>query len=349
MTADNNKQCEPLVSVIVPTHNLADCVGMCLDSLKAQTFEGFEVICVDDASTDDTYEVLQGYAADERIRVVRLDEDLGASVARNAGVEEARGKLVSFVDGDDFVSPHYLQVLYEAWVSSPEGETFVKAKNVRGPREVVAKTQWRPYAEPEARAIPSEEAIRELLLERMTVVAWACLAPRELYLRHPFPVGMVFEDHYVIIDHLQAVEHVMLVDTPVYAYVRRDDSLSNPMKHDAGYVHDMMTVVGHLLEQSWRLSEELHDPLSWACAWRLALAVSYCSDIDDKSAVRDDCDFATRYLRAHLRAIIRVWRREKLDRGQLVKILVAASSPRIYWKTRSLFRAASGADRKGRS
>lgn len=328
----------PLVSVIVPVHDLADCVERCLDSLLAQTVENFEVICVDDASTDHSSEILHRYTQkDARVRVIHLPQSEGPSVARNKGVEEARGNLVSFVDGDDFVSPHYLQILLDAYQFGGEG-TLVKAKNVRGPYEQVCDTVWNMPCEGEVNVLSSRKALRELLLERLSVVAWACLAPRELYLNKRFPQGMVFEDHYVVFNHMCNASRVVTVNTPIYAYVTRPVSLSNPKRHDLRFPKGMHAVVEHMLELSRNWEEELSGPVAWAAAWRLALVVSYCQDIEDKARVRRYYQAACRYLRAHLLRIVATWHRERLDTAQMRKILVAAASPRIYWLLRTPYR-----------
>ena len=96
----------PVISVVVPFYDVEECVNDCMRSLLCQEFDRYEVVGVDDGSRDRTGELLDGYAAtDPRVRVIRTD-NRGLSEARNAGVRAARATLVSFVDGDDVVSPH---------------------------------------------------------------------------------------------------------------------------------------------------------------------------------------------------------------------------------------------------
>jgi CDP-glycerol glycerophosphotransferase len=93
----------PVLSVIVPFHNVGKYLGPCLDSLTAQRFRDFEVICVDDGSRDDGAAVAAARAAaDGRIRLIR-QANLGVGQARNAGVRQASGRYLAFVDGDDLV------------------------------------------------------------------------------------------------------------------------------------------------------------------------------------------------------------------------------------------------------
>ena len=105
---------EPAVSVIIPVFNTEPFLGACLDSVLSQTFSDLEIICIDDASTDASPERLAGYAArDRRVRSIRQDRNRGASAARNAGLEAARGEFVYFLDSDDWIAPGYLEAMVE--------------------------------------------------------------------------------------------------------------------------------------------------------------------------------------------------------------------------------------------
>jgi glycosyltransferase involved in cell wall biosynthesis len=92
------------VSVIIPTFNRASMLKEAVESVLAQDFDGFEIIVVDDGSTDDTSEVLGALPA---ISVVR-QSNLGVSAARNAGIEQASGRLIAFLDSDDLWLPQKL-------------------------------------------------------------------------------------------------------------------------------------------------------------------------------------------------------------------------------------------------
>lgn len=99
----------PLVSVIIPTYNRAAYIKDSVESVLNQTFSDFEVIVVDDGSTDGTEETLRPYL--DQIRYIR-QENKGAAAARNVGVRNARGSYVAFMDSDDLSRPHHLQRLY---------------------------------------------------------------------------------------------------------------------------------------------------------------------------------------------------------------------------------------------
>lgn len=101
-------------SVIVPVNNCAPYLSRCLESLLAQSFESFEIVCVDDGSTDGSGDILAQFAArDNRIRVIS-QQNKGVSCARNYGMETARGQYFLFVDGDDFVEPRFVETMLAA-------------------------------------------------------------------------------------------------------------------------------------------------------------------------------------------------------------------------------------------
>lgn len=100
------------ITVVIPVYNTAVYLPKCLDSVLAQTFGDFEILCVDDGSSDNSWDILAAYAAkDSRIRLVRLDENRGVPYARNLAIEQARGEYVYFMDSDDWIDPDYLEAM----------------------------------------------------------------------------------------------------------------------------------------------------------------------------------------------------------------------------------------------
>ena len=109
-----NKE-DPLISVIMPVYNAADYVIKAIRSLQNQTFVDFELICINDASTDATVDVLNMVAElDSRIVICNQIKNQGAGVARNLGLQVARGKYVTFLDADDKLPSNALETYYLA-------------------------------------------------------------------------------------------------------------------------------------------------------------------------------------------------------------------------------------------
>ena len=106
----------PAISIILPTFNRRDTLGRAIDSIRQQSFADWELIVVDDGSTDGTAESLAGI--DPRVRVVR-QENQGCYAARNAGIGLARGRLITFMDSDDAWLPHHLEIAIGFFRASP--------------------------------------------------------------------------------------------------------------------------------------------------------------------------------------------------------------------------------------
>jgi len=102
----------PQISVVVPVYNVEKYLRECLDSLANQTFEDFEVICVNDGSDDSSIDILEEYASeDERFKIVS-QENKGLSGARNTGMDYIKGRYLLFLDSDDWLELNALELLY---------------------------------------------------------------------------------------------------------------------------------------------------------------------------------------------------------------------------------------------
>jgi glycosyltransferase involved in cell wall biosynthesis len=109
----------PTVSVVIPTRDRAQYIGQAVESVLAQTYPDYEIIIVDDASTDSTHEVLSPYIKNNGVRYERQDSR-GVSVARNHGVHLARGRFIAFLDSDDLFLPTKVEKQIALFAQEPE-------------------------------------------------------------------------------------------------------------------------------------------------------------------------------------------------------------------------------------
>lgn len=120
------------VSVLLPTYNRADILPRAIESVLAQTFRDFELLVVDDGSTDDTEEIVESYD-DDRIRYVRLEKNRGSAPARNVGIERSRGEFVAFQDSDDEWKARKLEKQVRRAESNPEaGVVYTGFRRISG-------------------------------------------------------------------------------------------------------------------------------------------------------------------------------------------------------------------------
>lgn len=97
-----------MISIIIPAYNCGSYIGHTIESIKNQTYKNYEIIIVDDFSPDNTSEVVSEIIKENKdinINYINLERNMGAAAARNAGIREAKGQYLSFIDSDDIVSP----------------------------------------------------------------------------------------------------------------------------------------------------------------------------------------------------------------------------------------------------
>ena len=199
------------VSIVIPVYNKAEYISDCLESLLQQDFDDFEIIAVNDGSTDDSGRICDEKAAeDARIRVIHT-ENGGVTAARRKGVEQAAGEYIMFVDADDKLLPGAIKTLYKAIEKSGADEVIGTYKDQYGNCH---DSGWRGF-------IPCETLIRNLLsIKNSFCVLWGimfrktllngCLdAPREIVER---------EDSLMQIKCLMKNPKVFFIADAVYLY-----------------------------------------------------------------------------------------------------------------------------------
>lgn len=100
---------QDLVSIIMPSYNTAKYISETIESVQSQTYHFWELIIVDDCSTDDTDEIVQKYLNDSRIKYYKNKKNFGAAISRNRALRKARGRWIAFLDSDDLWSPEKLE------------------------------------------------------------------------------------------------------------------------------------------------------------------------------------------------------------------------------------------------
>ncbi|MES2588754.1 MAG: glycosyltransferase family A protein [Bacteroidota bacterium] len=113
-----------LFSIIIPTYNRAHLIEKTIESVLNQTYSNFEVIIIDNYSTDDTLEVLKKYSHDMRFKVIASDKNYERSRSRNVGMNNAKGNYLTFLDSDDLMQPTCLNDAYEFAIKNQEVEIF---------------------------------------------------------------------------------------------------------------------------------------------------------------------------------------------------------------------------------
>ncbi len=121
---------DPVISLIIPVYNVEKYLDKCIQSVLAQTYDNFEVILVDDGSTDNSGKMCDEYAEkDGRVRAFH-QVNSGVCHARNVGINSARGEFISFIDADDFIDEKYLEILVNAQMEKNYDFTLCEFTNL---------------------------------------------------------------------------------------------------------------------------------------------------------------------------------------------------------------------------
>ncbi|WP_319204596.1 glycosyltransferase family 2 protein [uncultured Ilyobacter sp.] len=145
-----------IVSIITPLYNSENFIKKTLESVKAQTYENWEMIIVDDVSTDNGVKIVKKYAKqDSRIKLIQLDKNSGGAVARNIAIEAARGKYIAFLDSDDLWHPEKLEKQISFMQENAYSFTFTKYRQMSENGDLLNK-----YIE-----VPKKVSYRQFLLK----------------------------------------------------------------------------------------------------------------------------------------------------------------------------------------
>ena len=210
-----------LISVIVPVYNVADYLEQCLDSILNQTYKEFEVILVDDGSTDTSYSICDEYVKrDSRFHLFR-QENKGLSAARNAGLELCKGGYVTFVDSDDFVSPEYLQGMIENLKQADADIAICEHYRLEN-----GTFYFQKHDSNDIEIISSRDAFKRIHQVNYAV-AWGKLFKSSLFRYVRFPVGRVYEDSFTLPKLYMFCEKIVVLPDELYCYRQRSTSIIN--------------------------------------------------------------------------------------------------------------------------
>lgn len=213
---------KPLITVVVPLYNVSQYLTECLDSIKAQTYENFEALLVNDGSTDGSDVICEKYCAEDSRFVYLPKENGGVADARNYGLDHAKGDYICFVDSDDYVTSEYLMYLYELVKDSDAGISACNHWICRDGRRT-------PNAEiTEASVILStEEAFRQVLYHGIADVSlWGKLYERRIFNSIRFRSKRIFEDTDMFAPILKNGNGFIYGSEPQYFYRIRESSIT---------------------------------------------------------------------------------------------------------------------------
>ncbi|MGE5495699.1 MAG: glycosyltransferase family 2 protein [Burkholderiales bacterium] len=207
-----------MISILVPVYNAEPYLKRCVDSILAQTYKEFELLLMDDGSTDGSAGICDDYAKiDSRVRVFHKRNE-GVGAARNQLIEKAKGEFIGFVDSDDYVEPEMFEVLLNNLMKTG-ADISVCAANIVG----VSKPG---KAKKEPELLSRKQAVFEFIGNgRITRSLWDKLYKAELFQGVRFAEIPAFEDMLAVYELLEKCEKIVLDSRMLYNYVITPGSL----------------------------------------------------------------------------------------------------------------------------
>lgn len=225
----------PEISVILVTYNRRQFLPVMLEALRRQTFEDYELVLVDNGSTDGTAELCAEYArVDERVRLVTLPENKGASRGRNSGLAAAKGQYVAIVDDDDRCEPEMLSFLAALAHQEAADIAMCGSYNDFGDR-------LEPYFVCEEKfSFGRLDGLRQLLKRKLYNVA----PPTKLFRRSlwdglSFPDNVLVDDIHVVYKVFEKAQRVAVWNVPLY-YFRKHDSNMTAFIHNRAITPELL-------------------------------------------------------------------------------------------------------------
>ena len=219
-----------IVSVIMPVYNTASYLAEAVESVTNQSFSDWELILINDGSTDDSGTICESYAAsDPRIHVIH-QENRGLSAARNTGLRTASGEYIQFLDSDDWLFPDALEVLLKAITAFQTDMVIFDLQY-----------EWEDHSLHERSALKPGKYDSEFILKKLSepsLPPYACnkFCRRYLYDGVLFPVGEKWEDVATVIYPVSRAGQIAVIDRALYHYRQREDAITKQASRD-GSIH----------------------------------------------------------------------------------------------------------------
>lgn len=230
----------PKISLIIPVYNVEKYIRETLESVLAQTFTDYEVIMVNDGSTDESLGILREYAGKyDNFKLIN-QENCGLSRARNVGVTESKGEYVAFLDSDDFLSPKFLEELYDAAV---ENNADISCCNYYLYYDKSGKKIYMPFTA-KTGVYSNETAMKKLIMDTtFHFFMWNKLFKRDLFVKNNIIFyDMYFEDIAVCPQLFFFANKVAFVNKALYYYRRHRGSIISLI--DAPKTNDFIVSLG---------------------------------------------------------------------------------------------------------
>lgn len=246
-----------MISVIVPVYNMEKYLARCVESLLCQTMKEFEILLIDDGSTDGSASICKEYAAqDNRIRYIKKKNG-GLSDARNVALEHVKGEFVTFIDSDDFVHSTYLEYLLSLILENDAD--ISSCIHFETSLDVIGED----LGEENIFCMSGHEACERMLKDLAPVLTAACgkLYRTEIVKKYKFPYGRLHEDVATTFKYYLDSTKVVYSYKKLYAYYQHPNSIMHTISNKK--IDDELWAMSERALYLRELGEKKLETLAW--------------------------------------------------------------------------------------
>ena len=241
-----------MLSIVVPVYNVEKYLANCIESIIKQTYKTFELILVNDGSTDSSLNICEEYLRkDDRIKIINK-ENGGLSSARNAGIDIAKGTYIGFVDSDDWIDNNMFYIFMDIATNNKADIAQCEYKRV-----VDTTNEIFINNDCNVKVFSSTEALNNQYNNELgvsTVVAWSKIYKKELFDDLRFPLGKYHEDEFTTYKLLYKANRIVYTSNQLYYYRDTPNSIMN-----ASYNKKRLDILSALDERQSFLENVVKD------------------------------------------------------------------------------------------
>lgn len=311
------------ISIVVPVYNVEKYLDNCIESILNQTFKDFELILVDDGSTDKSGEICDKYnVKDDRIKVIHKSNG-GVSSARNAGLDIACGKYIGFVDSDDIIHPRMYEILYDLIQVYKSDISCCNFKNIYS--EV--NEEYEDINITEVIEMNNIQAVSNLYGKNINVrlvVAWNKLYIRELFDDIRYELGKIHEDEFIAHKLLYKCKKIVYTNDELYYYLQREGSIMSQISYKRK-VHSLLAQADRMRFCNKVGLETLCDYISQIYEYNFFTL--YREIESQKNDKIDFLDMLRKDFISNLKVLLRL---ERFSIKEKISWIIFAINPNIY-------------------
>lgn len=293
---------DQLVSIVIPMYNVEKYVGECLNSVLAQTFREIEVVCIDDASTDQTLKVAEGFAkSDTRVHILINDENKGPAYTRNRGLDVAQGKYIYFLDSDDMITKNAIEELWQEAEGKDLDVIFFDGQVIYEDEDL--KQRFKGYRMQHFGDYEPVMNGMEIFNAMQTNREWAVNPPREFWRRDflinaelQFENGIIHEDELFSTLAVMQAERCSVMKKQYFIRRFRQNSIMTSIKTSKN-MDGYFKCITKIMEYLWKHMDDTedHDAIDSYLNGLKSVANRYLLFHDDwKLRPQDSLEFAVK-------------------------------------------------------